>query len=364
MHTVNTISRHTWVGALGAAVMVAGSAHAADKVTTGPLFTQETVTLTRSNNSTVDFKLTIWNYNTDLNGLNATQGFRKGEALTMHNGALYVSGDKNADRFNNRLLTYPQAGSGDLSSATVLTQVDLSGVVPTETFGFEGLTVNTSNTGYGNQSDGFRLIGIEQGPQEFVQMNAAGEILVRTPSTYKISDIAYIPSRQRFATIVDGGLLDENSIPLDGQNFLQWHDVNNPNTILGRNGGTDVELPSGAKGMTVISAFAASILAGQTLSDPEYLLVSAEGTLTTNRLAIYALDDDFTLIDSIKIDGAIPAVAELEGVAFDSQTNRVWFIEDNNNAARLFTFTIPEPTTVLLLVAGLMATGLRRGRRV
>jgi hypothetical protein len=354
------------VTAMGVAFAAAtpSASMAAELVTDGILFTQTTVTVARVDNVggvSRTFDLAIWDYSVD--GITAAEG------ATFYDGTLWLSGD--ADGFGNRLAGYTPASGNDLSGAPQFVQMTIP--PGRAEIGFEGLTVNTGGAGYGAfTGDDVRFVGTDNsGSFIFATVDPATGIVDNVRSTVRLADLAYVPSVRQFA------LLNRNS-----PQGLMWYpadlDVVEPiptTSILATqpvaNGGL-----AAPRGMTVIPDGVASFLLGETVASGEYLLVSSQGSVQDRRLGVYGIDlstdTGFIFLGAFTLDAGIDPSGDIESLAYDPVHNRLYLIEDGATFfddatgqfienARIYSFVVPEPTTLMAVAIG--ATGLLARRR-
>lgn len=262
------------------------------------------------------------------------------EGMTFHNGTLYVSHDHDANRAAGRLVKYTPGASGDLSSASFIQM----GNGPAGLWGPEGITVNTSSSGYGSFGSGAtRIVGLEtRGTDSFgiFDTSAAGSNMISPVNAVPaLDDIAWSTSLDRFAGVEDGA---------GDTSFLRFFDKNTMGVQA-----ASFPIINGSKGIATISQAFAQLLTGLTVTTAEAFLVASE----FDQIAIY--DSNGTLIGAAAaLTPYLLAAAEPESIAVDEANNLI-FIGDEAGTA-IHVVKVPAPGALALLGLGGLAAGRRR----
>lgn len=262
------------------------------------------------------------------------------EGMTFHNGTLYVSHDHDANRAAGNLVLYTPGAAGDLSSPSRI----LMGNGPAGLWGPEGITVNTSGTGFGSWPSGStRITGIEtRGTDAFgvFDTGAPGSAMSPTlPALPALDDIAWTSSLDQFVGVEEG--------PTD-TSFLRFYDKFTMTASAAR-----PQVIDGAKGLTVVSAGFASALTGLPVSTAQAFLVVSE----FDGFAFY--DTTGAAIGPALTLNTYAPITELESVAVDEANFKIYLGDEAGLAIHVV--TVPTPAASALLgLAGLV--GLRRRR--
>jgi hypothetical protein len=285
-----------------------------------------------------DYGVTTWDIRGDAGAGTTAFG---AEGMTFLDGTLYVSHDHNADRAAGRLVRYTPTATGDLSSATRIQM----GNGPAGLWGPEGITINTSGSGYGSYAPGssVRVVGLDtRGARAFGVFdtgNPGSNMLDTRASNPALDDITFAGSLNKFAGVEDGA---------GNTSFLRFFDRD---TMLVEAASSQVI--DGAKGITTVSGAFASSLTGQSVSTAQAFLVVSE----FDGFAFY--DANGNAIGSALQFSAYAAIRELESVAVD-EANGLIFLGDEGGTA-IHVVTVPAPGAVALLgLAGLFAGRRRR----
>jgi hypothetical protein len=260
------------------------------------------------------------------------------ESLTFYGGTLYAGADHGSSSGAGRLVSYVPGSGADLS-APAFTQMGLDG---STNWGPEGITVNTSGSGYGSFGPGGFKISSFDGNNvrtAVVNMDDLGspKSLSSIQDAPESDDLVFVPSRNQFGFILDA----------DGS--IEWYDSNM--TPAGQNTPTFTE----AKGITVVSSTWVMDAFGLASATAEVLLVVGK---EDNRLGFF--DVNGTAIGSVQT--LLPnglTFAEIEGVAVDEANNHIFLADEA--ALSIHVITVPAPSAIALL--GLGALGVSRRRR-
>ncbi|MBL8999712.1 MAG: hypothetical protein JNK25_01085 [Phycisphaerae bacterium] len=262
------------------------------------------------------------------------------EALTFYQGVLYASADEGASAGNGRLVYYTPGPTGNLSSPSFYT----TGTNGAFRWGGEGLTVNTSGSGYGSFGPGgFKLVSVDSRGD-----NANGAVInVDDPGPVKsLSDIIPLPETDDVAWV---GSRNQFALLLDADGSIGWYD-NAMNAT-----GLSVPTFTEAKGLTVVSAGWAQRVFGFSSMTSEVLMVVGK---ETNRLQFF----DTNGVPLAPITALSPVglnFAEIEGVAVDEANDLIYLADEA--AISIHVIQVPGPGAgVVLALAGL--TTLRRRR--
>ena len=122
------------------------------------------------------------------------------EGLAFRAGMLYASGDREADATSSRLAVYTCSAGGPLSFNGFIQMPSTS----PDWWGPEGLTFNTSGTGYGGGSN--ELVSVERdAPSQAGVINLVSGAVSNRVATDALEDITYLPLRAQFAVLADLG---------------------------------------------------------------------------------------------------------------------------------------------------------------
>lgn len=287
-----------------------------------------------------NYAVSTWTINDDSNASTTPRIFGA-ESMTFFNGTLYVADDHNVNQGDGQLVTYTPGASGDLSSPSRI----LMGVGPSgQRWGPEGMTINTSGSGYGSfAAGGLNIVGIEtQGTDAFGIFDATTPGSAPTGIVNPIEsldDIAWVGSKGQFAAVAEAG---------GDASALRYFDGNTMADL-----GSSSPLIDGAKGITVISPAFATLLTGLSVSTSEALLVVSE----FDGFAIY--DTDGNAIGPALTFGDYLPITELESVAVDEINARIYLGDEAGKAIHVV--TIPAPGSAAVL--GLLAASFARRRR-
>lgn len=290
------------------------------------------------------YAVTTWNINADATGNSAA--IFGAEGMTFHNGVLYVSHDHNSNRANGRLVSYVPTALGNLSAPSVTTM----GNGPEGVWGPEGITVNTSGSGYGSfgMGDSANVVGIDsRGAGSFAVFNTgvAGSNGSALPVGGSYDDIAWVGSVDKF------GVVEEVADPMGGPDMAVFRYVDKVSMVAESSA---FVIPGGTKGVAVVSAaFASSLTGNNAFSTAQALLFVTE----FDGLAFY--DTDGNAIGGLLTLSDYAAFGELESVAVD-EANNLLFLGDEAGTA-VHVVTVPTPGALALLgMGGLLAARRRR----
>lgn len=289
------------------------------------------------------YPVTTWNINADATGNPAA--IFGAEGMTFHNGVLYVSHDHNSNRANGRLVSYVPTASGNLSAPSTI----VMGSGPAGVWGPEGITINTSGSGYGSFStgDSTRIVGIDsRGSGSFGVFNTgvAGSNGSALPVGGSYDDIAWVGSVDKF------GVVEEIADPLGGPDSAVFRYVDKVSMVAES---TSFAIPGGSKGVTVVSAaFAASLTGNNAFSTAQALLFVTE----FDGLAFY--DTNGNPIGGLLTLSDYAAFGELESVAVDEVNNLIYLGDEAGTAIHVV--SVPTPGALALLGLGGLIAGRRR----
>jgi hypothetical protein len=278
------------------------------------------------------------------------------EGMTFYNGTLYVAGDRDNGETRGNLVAY---AGGTLTAPTRIalgTALD-SDAGSNLNWGPEGITVNTSGSGYGSFSSGpGRLAGVEgAGRDRAGVINLADgtvtDLIGNAPQVFgNFDDLAFSSDADAFFA-VDGDLASSPLVRLNKFTLAV------EGTVVANWGGGN------AKGLAVISKAFAEALTGTTiLTNQAFLVALKDGTgpLGVNRLAVADLNGNIIGgQQAFNLLGLGARASEIEALAVDEATNRI-FVGDEGTRT-IHVLTIPTPSSLALLgLAGL--AGARRRR--
>lgn len=291
------------------------------------------------------YPIITWNINADSTGnTGATFG---AEGMTFHNGTLYVSHDHNSIRANGQLVKYTPGATGDLTSFTRTAM----GSSTVGVFGPEGITVNTSGSGYGSFASGdtANIVGIDSRTNTGNPFGAFGTVNSDTgvfsgqiSPVDSVDDITWVGSLGKFLIVVDTPNSDLSSARfLDGTTLAQ--------------SGSSFNLVNGAKGVTTVSNAFASSLAGVTFDTAEVLLVISEfETISFFDTNGVARGGEISLSSYLS-----NATNETESIAVDEVNNLIFLGDEGGRAVHVV--TVPAPSALALLgLGGIIASRRRR----
>lgn len=289
------------------------------------------------------YNVTTWDIRDDSNA-SVTPRIFGAEAMTFLNGNLYVAEDHSTNQGDGNLVIYTPGSAGDLTGSSRIAM----GTGPSgQRWGPEGMTINSSGSGYGSFAPGSaaRIAGIEtQGTDSFgvFDTGSPGSAPTNTqPSSPSLDDIAWVGSRNQFAAIEDGAV---------DTSFLRFYDHSATSLTLTT---FRVGVIDGAKGVATVSAAFATSLTGAGVSTAEALLVVSE----FDGFAFY--NTDGTPIGSALTFGSYLPITELESVAVDEANNLIFLGDEAGSAIHVL--QVPAPGTAA--VFGLAMLGLARRRR-
>lgn len=277
------------------------------------------------------------------------------EGMTFYNGTLYVAGDRDNGETRGNLVAY---AGGVITTPTRIalgTALD-SDAGSNQNWGPEGITVNTSGSGYGSFSSGpGRLAGVEgAGRDRAGVINLADgsvtDLVGNAPEIFgNYDDLAFSASADAFFAL-DG---DNAASPLVRLNKFT---LAVEGTVVANWGGGN------AKGLTMISkAFAEALTGTSILTAQAFLVALKDGTgpLGVNRLAVADLNGNIIgLQQAFNLTGLGSRASEIEALAVDEATNRI-FVGDEGTRT-IHVFTIPAPSAVALLGLAGVVVGRRR----
>jgi hypothetical protein len=284
------------------------------------------------------YGVTTWSIRGDATG-NPAHLFGA-EGMTFHNGTLYVSHDHDANRAAGRLVRYTPGAAGDLTSFNTV----LMGNGPAGLWGPEGITINTSGSGYGSYAPGasVRVTGIEtRGTDSFgiFDTGAPGSNMI-TPinSNPALDDIAWVGSLSSFVGVEDGS---------GNTAFLRYFDSNTMQVQA-----SSYQVIDGAKGVAVVSAAFAQALTGQSVATAQAFLVVGE----FDGFAFY--DTNGASIGLAQVLNAYAPINELESVAVDEANNLIFLGDEAGTSIHVV--QIPTPAGLALLGLGALVGRRRR----
>jgi len=303
--------------------------------------------------------VTLWGNSYSVKSYNVAGDLGAGlqlqpESMHFYNGVLYVGGDRDAGETNGNLAAYNLGNVG--AAPTVRAIADASDNGTLRKWGPEGITVNTSGSGYGSfASGGPKLVSVEgagrrrAGVINLGSSPAPVENIIGNspdPAFQNLDDISFSSAADIFFGIDGDG--SGNTVRRLNKNTLA---VESSFTLV----------TGGAKGMTVISAAFAQLLTGVSINTSQALLFAQKdgtGAAGVNRLSVY--DTNGNIIGSeqgFNLSG-LGISSEIEAIGVDEATGRIWV---GDEAARhIHEFTIPAPGSVGLLVGGALIAGRRR----
>jgi hypothetical protein len=310
-------------------------------------------TLSNQNVFGSSYDISIYRVATDLSsqGLTPASGRVEPEGMTWYNGNLYVASDGTAAEANGYLAVY---AGGNLGAAPSAQRFTVTVGSNTAAYGPEGLTVNTRGSGYGSFSGSaprFTAIDNVTSPvssRVLGVMNTANRIVedAQVNSSYNLDDIAYVPGAtaadDRFA-VIDG----TGAIPT-----LRYLTTDAVPTFTG----PTITLIPNAKGMTFLAAADAALFSP--LATTDCLLISAGGT-GVNFLRLYTTGGTLLAESTITAALGTPGIGEIEALAFDPATKRLFLGYENSVNSQIGVFTVPAPGAAL----GLALVGLAGRRR-
>jgi hypothetical protein len=281
------------------------------------------------------------------------------EGLAFHNGVLYASGDGPAGETNGFLAAY---AGGNLGAApTAFGRFTVAAVPSPLPVGGEGLAINTRGSGYGSFTGITPKIATVDNPGGTVGRilgvhNLSSNQMESVVPAFPVNsdDITFVPgaasdgSQDRFA------LINAANTPA----VITWYSTANTPAPTS---GVSFSLPLGAKGLTFIPAASANLFLPGTNQDVLLVASSPEGAFTTNRLTLFTLDG-LQLGESVLPTGANgQAFGNVEALAFDPVTNRLFLGDETANFGQIGVIVIPSPASAGLLALGGLAA-LRRRR--
>jgi len=278
------------------------------------------------------------------------------EGMVFHDGTLYVSGDGTGSETNGYLAAYAGGDVRFLPSA--IGPFSSSNALGTSArFGGEGITVNTRGAGFGSFAGTTpNIVGVDNviggvGRQLAVQNLSTTTVQNQLNAFINADDLTFVPgtdaSSDRFA-ILDGTA----PIPV-----LSFFSAGATPTALG----STFALPLGAKGLLYLSAADAALFS--TLATGPAILVasSPDGVQTTNRLTLFSLTGTQLENSSLPTGVGAGLFGNIEALAFDSPTRRLFIGDETGASSQIAVLTIPTPSIAALLgLAGLAAARRRR----
>lgn len=303
-------------------------------------------------------------------GAGSTAGRLEPEGMVFYNGVLYVSGDGSAAETNGFLAAYPAGNLG--ASPDVLGRYTVTVGNNTAAYGPEGITVNTRGSGYGSFASGpGRLVGVDNvvspvSSRVLGVMELSGGGMTDTFSGFAVNadDIAFVPgtsaASDRFA-IIDGTNVRDTPTS-SAYNRLIWYTADDSPVPTG----ASFAIPLGAKGMLFLPAADAALFSPLATGDSILIASSPESDAVTlesfiNRLSLYSLDGTL-LAESTLITGPgiVGRFGNIEALAFDSATRRLFIGDETGLNSQIAVLTIPAPG---LAAMGLGLAGLVVRRR-
>ncbi|MBL0927612.1 MAG: hypothetical protein IBJ11_08160 [Phycisphaerales bacterium] len=280
-----------------------------------------------------------WDIGPDMPGTNNPSP----EGMTFYNGELWVAGDHDATQANGRLLRYSPGPGGDLSVAPGVVQMTAAAG---RVWGPEGITVNTSGSGYGSFTSGLRFASVDGRDDRAATITitspttaTTGDVVGVLPQVFPdYNDLAFVGSR-------DGG--NGQFAGIDDTFGVRYLDK----FTLAPAGGFDTQAITNRRerGMTLLSAEDAALLLGAPVTTEALLLTlqrDTAGTLglpTANALALVDLNGN--LLGSVL--GFFPANndpttgVDLESAAWDPVNKVLYVATEQDN--RVFALFIPSP---------------------
>lgn len=279
------------------------------------------------------------------------------EALTVHNGTLYVWGDNDPGQFEGRFLAYNTGATASLAAPQLISTTG-DGIGP------EGITVNTSGSGFGSFSGNNLVITAVEGSNSSgirgtvaVTGNTAAVtnsgLNVNSPGgpvRFEPDDIAYLPGTQQFAVLgrANGA----------GIRTVRLFDNNLADTGVGFN----VEVAgqfARPRGMATIDGSFASFLTGINLPNSNYLVIPNDRFTSgdasgTRRLRIYDLSGNIVASTLVPF---FSAAGDIQSIAIDN-VNGIFYFGDQ--AQRVWSVAIPSPSGAAVVGLGLLAAARRR----
>jgi hypothetical protein len=307
-----------------------------------------------------NYTIDIYRVAADLSsqGLSPAAGRLEPEGMVFHNGTLYVSGDGTPAETNGYLAAY---AGGILSGLPTPQRFTVSVTNPSATaaYGPEGITVNTRGSGYGSFAGGQpTLVGVDNvispvSRRVLAAMNTAAGT-VDSPvvnGAFNYDDITFVPgadaASDRFFVI------DASTDTVVGR-FLST------SGMFETVGGT-FPLPEQAKGVVFLSAADAALFSPLATGDSLLVAVSPDFAGDTNKLELYSLTGTLLASSSLPSGTGVGLFGNIESVAFDTATKRLFIGDENSSSSQIAVLTIPGPGAVGLgLVAGLAVARRRR----
>jgi hypothetical protein len=292
------------------------------------------------------YSVTTWNIVNDAQTNRADSEFGA-EGMTFHNGVLYVSHDHNANRSASRLVQYTPGPTGNLTTSSITAM----GAGPNGTWGPEGITVNTSGSGFGafGPSDSVRIVGLDsRGSGAFGVFNTGAPGSAQSPTaspSAALDDVAFVGSLDKFAGV------EEVVDPLGGpdSSLLRFYDKTSMTLES-----FSFEILAGAKGLTVVSAAFAELLTGTSVDTDQAFIVVTE----FDGFAIY--DTNGNLRRSALTFGDYAPIEELESIAVDEANNLIFLGDEAGNAIHVVSVPTPGAIGVLGLAGVVVARRRRR----
>lgn len=269
------------------------------------------------------------------------------EGLAFRNGTLYVSGDWN--EMQNQIGVYSASADGTLTYSSSI-QLPVNNPPPNpnvanNTFwGPEGLTFNTSASGYGASASS--LVTVED-HQYLLSGNTRALLDPVTGALSSFGTFTSVVGALSPDDIAYGAVTNRFYVLGDPDIMQIWTSANPPVYA-----GTQYALPQRSKGVAVISPSFAQYLLDNPAITQESLLVVAKGQVGSNLAPhnrLFVLTTAGAVLaqqDMLWTRDAFPGqpLQEFEAVAVD-EANRVIYIGDEK-AGGIFTLTVPSSLTI------------------
>lgn len=255
------------------------------------------------------FNVKIWDVSSDAGaGL-----IVEPEGMCFYNGILYVSSD--AGETNGKLVAYQPGASGDLSAPWT---IQMANRANGNFWGPEGLTVNTSGSGFGGFTSGSPLLVTVEAAggrrAGVIDLNTNPANLLHEQGIISPDCIAYIASRDQF-----GLIFDPNEVVFLNHTTTQLI----PTTER-------FPVPNETKGMTVISPAMASYLTGQQINSEVFVLCAKFDNNTGDLNRMFMMDFNGNFLGGgqyIFTPAEAPLFGEIESLAFD-EANGLLYVAD------------------------------------
>jgi|GEM_PF-1263623 len=301
------------------------------------------------------YNIDIYRVGTDFSANPGTGVQLEPEGMVFHNGVLYVSGDGGATETNGFLASYAGGNLGFLPSV-IGPFISANAAGTLGRFGGEGITINTRGAGYGSFGGTTPNIAsidnvISGVGRQLAVMNLTGISVQNQQNGFvNADDITFVlgtnASDDRFA------IINAASAPV-----LRYYSTGSTPTLLA--GG--FALPLGAKGLLHLSAVDAAKFSALATGEAFLVASSPEGALTTNRLTLYAMDGTLLVESMLPTGLGAGRLGNIEAIAFDSVTNRLFIGDEAGANSQIAVLTIPSPAgAAMVAMAGLMIARRRR----